>query len=93
MSAPAKPLNPYLVSLVILAVLGFTLAAVFAVTATRLLGDPLSAALFGNLAGWALALGTVATLAVLTVAAVRWQPKDAAPPDPGWSVSYPDPDR
>jgi hypothetical protein len=92
MSVDSKPLNPFLVALVVVGLLGLTLAAVFAGVATRLIDDPLSAALFWVTAGWMLALGTASILGALVAAAVRWQPRTTDPSEPSWSISYPDPD-
>lgn len=96
MAAETKPLNPYLTALVVLALLGFTLAAVFAGVANAQTTAPvegLSSDAFWVAAAWMLATGGLSALAVVTVAAVRWQPRPAPPTDPGWSISYPDSDR
>lgn len=93
MSADPKPLNPFLTTLVVLAILGFVLSAVFAGVAnapTTALAEGVGGNGFWCAAGWMLALGTASTLAALTAAAVRWQPPTRAPADAGWSISYPD---
>jgi hypothetical protein len=92
MSVESKPLNPFLVTLVVIGLLGLTFAAVFGGVAARLVDDPLSAAIFWITAGWVLALGTASLLGALVAAAVRWHPRPATASEPGWSISYPDRD-
>lgn len=93
MSAETKRLNPFLTALVITALVAFTLAAVFAGAANAQASAPLDGLSPDGLwiaAGCMLALGTASTLAALTAAAVRWQPRPTDTPDAGWSISYPD---
>lgn len=92
MSVDSKPLNPFLVALVVVGVIGLTLAAVFAGAASRFVDDPLSATVFWVTAGWMLALGTASVLGALVAAAVRWQPRTTVPSEPSRSISYPDRD-
>ena len=95
MSAEAKPLNPFLTTLVVIAVLAFTLSAVFAGMANAQATSPregLDVSALWATAGWMLVLAVASTLAALTAAAARWQPRTAAPAETRWTISYPDPD-